>query len=137
MRPDRIIVGEVRQQEALDLLVALNSGLPGMTSIHANSASEALRKLTTLPLLAGENVGHSFVVPTVAGCIDLIVHLETSGGARRTSQIIGITGRVEGDQIESVSLFERGAGGIKWCGNEPPARHRFESAGIEVTDLVG
>jgi pilus assembly protein CpaF len=136
MRPDRIIVGEVRQHEALDLLVALNSGLPGMTSIHANSASEALRKLTTLPLLAGENVGHSFVVPTVAACIDLIVHLAKSDGLRRTHQIIGVTGRVEGDQIETVSLFERGRGGLRWCGNEAPARERFEAAGIEIAEVV-
>ncbi len=60
MRPDRIIVGEVRQEECLDLLISLNSGLPGMCSIHANSAREAIVKLCTLPLLAGENVGHRF-----------------------------------------------------------------------------
>ena len=64
MRPDRIIVGEVRQKEALDLLIALNSGLPGMCSIHANSALEAIVKLCTLPLLAGENVGHAFAQPS-------------------------------------------------------------------------
>jgi pilus assembly protein CpaF len=58
MRPSRIIVGEVRQEESLDLLIALNSGLPGMASIHANSAREAITKLCTLPLLAGENVTH-------------------------------------------------------------------------------
>ena len=136
MRPDRIIVGEVRQHEALDLLVALNSGLPGMTSIHANSASEALRKLTTLPLLAGENVGHAFVVPTVAASIDLIVHLAKSSGVRRTVQVIGVTGRVEGSQIETVSLFERDGGVLKWCGNEPPARGLFEAVGIEVGEIV-
>jgi len=52
MRPNRLIVGEIRQEECLDLLIALNSGFPGMTSLHANSAREALVKLTTLPLLA-------------------------------------------------------------------------------------
>jgi len=57
MRPSRIIVGEVRQEEALDLLIALNSGLPGMCSIHADSARDAVIKLCTLPLLAGENIG--------------------------------------------------------------------------------
>ena len=136
MRPDRIVVGEVRQHEALDLLVALNSGLPGMTSIHSNSASEALRKLTTLPLLAGENVGHSFVVPTVAACIDLIVHLAKVNGQRRTEQIIGVTGRVEGSQVETVTLFERGRMGLRWCGNEAPGRERFEAAGIEIAEVV-
>jgi pilus assembly protein CpaF len=55
MRPSRIIVGEVRAEEALDLLLALNSGLPGLCTIHANSAREALTKACTLPLLAGDN----------------------------------------------------------------------------------
>jgi pilus assembly protein CpaF len=55
MRPSRIIVGEVRAEECLDLLLALNAGLPGMCTLHANSAREALVKMCTLPLLAGEN----------------------------------------------------------------------------------
>ena len=75
MRPSRLIVGEVRQEESLDLLIALNSGLPGMCSVHANSAREAVVKLCTLPLLAGENVTDTFVVPTVAACIDLVVQI--------------------------------------------------------------
>jgi hypothetical protein len=56
MRPSRIIVGEVRAEECLDLLLALNAGLPGMCTLHANSAREALVKTCTLPLLAGENI---------------------------------------------------------------------------------
>ena len=67
MRPSRIIVGEVRQAESLDLLIALNSGLPGMCTLHAHSAREAVVKLCTLPLLAGENIGTAFVVPNVSG----------------------------------------------------------------------
>jgi pilus assembly protein CpaF len=136
MRPDRIIVGEVRQQEALDLLVALNSGLPGMTSIHANGALEALTKLTTLPLLAGENVSHSFIVPTVASSIDLIIHLSNRGGRRKTHEVIGVTGRVEGDRIETVSLWERRGDRLRWSGHEPPGRDRFEAAGIDVGGIV-
>ena len=66
MRPSRIIVGEVRAEECLDLLLALNAGLPGMCTLHANSAREALVKMCTLPLLAGENISARFVVPTVA-----------------------------------------------------------------------
>jgi pilus assembly protein CpaF len=136
MRPDRLIVGEVRQQEALDLLVALNSGIPGMTSIHANSAHEALVKLTTLPLLAGENVSHGFVVPTVASAIDVIVHLTQRGGVRRTSHVIGIGGRVEGDRIESESLWERAGGELHWTGHPPPHRERFEAAGIDLDAIL-
>jgi pilus assembly protein CpaF len=67
MWPSRIVVGEVRQEECLDLLIALNSGLPGMCTLHANSAREAVVKMCTLPLLAGENIRTAFVVPTDAG----------------------------------------------------------------------
>jgi pilus assembly protein CpaF len=127
MRPDRVIVGEVRQHEALDLLVALNSGLPGMTSIHANSALEALTKLTTLPLLAGENVSHRFVVPTVATSIDLIVHLGLEQGRRCVQQVIGVTGRVEDTVIETNSLWERRGGRLSSTGHPPPRSERFEA----------
>jgi pilus assembly protein CpaF len=136
MRPDRIIVGEVRQGEALDLLVALNSGLPGMTSLHANSAREALAKLTTLPLLAGENVTHAFVVPTVASSIDLIVHLSVQNGKRRTSQILGVSGRTEGDQIETVPVFEERGARLSWTGLQPPALERFDRIGADVMELL-
>lgn len=137
MRPDRLLVGEVRQHEALDLLIALNSGLPGMTSIHANSAQEALAKLTTLPLLAGENVTHSFILPTVASSIDLIVHLQKHLGARRAVQIVGVSGRVEGDRIETSVLFDRPAGGVlAWTGLMPPAEARFEAAGLSIRDVL-
>ena len=136
MRPDRIIVGEVRGKEAFDLLVALNSGFPGMTSIHANSAHEALVKLQTLPLLAGENVSHSFVVPTVAAAIDLIVHLGQREGRRRTMQVLGVTGRIEADRIETTSLFERSQAGLEWTGHRPPHPERFEAAGIDLTELL-
>jgi len=135
MRPDRIIVGEVRGREALDLLVALNSGLPGMTSIHANSAYEALTKLTTLPLLAGENVSHGFVVPTVASSVDLLVHLTNDSKGRKTGHILGVTGRVEGDRIETVSLFAQTGGVLRWTGHQPPAIGRFEDAGIDLQEL--
>ncbi len=137
MRPDRIIVGEVRGQEALDLLVALNSGLPGMTSVHANSAHEAVTKLTTLPLLAGENVGHSFVVPTVATSIDLVVHLGNVRGRRRVVQLLGVTGRTEGERVETVSLWERRGDALVWTGQQPPRLERFAAAGVDVRELTG
>lgn len=132
MRPDRLLVGEVRQREALDLLVALNSGLPGMTSIHANSATEAVVKLATLPLLAGENVTHAFVVPTVAASIDVVVHLTLARGSRFATEIRGVTGRVEGDRIETIPLWERRGGEFVWSGHKPPAPERFQAAGIDI-----
>ncbi|MDQ3646464.1 MAG: Flp pilus assembly complex ATPase component TadA [Actinomycetota bacterium] len=136
MRPDRIIVGEVRQKEALDLLVALNSGLPGMTSIHANTAVEALTKLTTLPLLAGENVSHAFVVPTVAGCIDVIVHLERDHARRRVGHVLGVTGRVEGSVIETTVILERRSGHLCWSGQPPPRLERFDAIGADVLRIL-
>ena len=74
MRPSHLIVGEIREAESLDLLIALNSGLPGMGTIHANSAKDALAKLQTLPLLASSNISQDFIAPMIASCIDLVVH---------------------------------------------------------------
>src|SRR4051794_9880597 len=101
MRPSRIIVGEVRAEECLDLLLALNAGVPGMCTLHANSAREALVKMCTLPLLAGENVSGRFVVPTVAASIDLVVHLGIDEhGVRRVNETVGVPGRGGGDGEE-------------------------------------
>ena len=121
MRPDRLIVGEIRGAEALDLLIALNSGLPAMTSVHANSSSDALVKLTTLPLLSAENITESFVIPTIARCVDLVVHLAWEGRQRVVAEVIAVTGRVEGRQIEMVPMFRRESGTLAWTGNPPPA----------------
>ncbi|MFL6090079.1 MAG: CpaF family protein [Aeromicrobium sp.] len=107
MRPSRLIIGEVRGAECLDLLLALNSGLPGMATIHASSARQALVKACTLPLLAGANIGAGFVVPTVASCVDLVVHLVLEqDGSRRVAEVVRVPGRVEGDVIETETVFE-------------------------------
>ncbi len=88
MRPSRLVVGEVREAEALDLLIALNSGLPGLCTIHANSAADAMLKLSTLPLLSGQNIPSEFVQPTIAACIDYVVHCELDKeGHRSISEI--------------------------------------------------
>lgn len=106
MRPDRLVVGEVREAEALDLLIALNSGLPGMSSVHANSAHDALVKLTTLPLLAGRNIDSAFVVPTVASCVDLVVHCELGpSGRRRVVEILAPTGPGADGGIATQRVF--------------------------------
>ncbi len=137
MRPSRIIVGEVRAEECLDLLLALNAGLPGMCTIHANSAREALVKLCTLPLLAGENISARFVVPTVAASVDLVVHLGIDPhGVRRVNEIIGVPGRVENDIIETEPIFERHADGLVRAGGMPPRPQLFERVGIDVHRLL-
>jgi pilus assembly protein CpaF len=139
MRPSRLIVGEVRQEECLDLLIALNSGLPGMCTLHANSAREALVKMCTLPLLAGENVSASFVVPTVASSVDLVVHLGMdAAGQRHVREIVGVTGRVEGDVIETTDLFTSRRGRLERGDGYPPRPERYEAASIDlITTLEG
>jgi pilus assembly protein CpaF len=121
MRPSRIIVGEVREAEALDLLIALNSGLPGMGTIHANSARDAITKLQTLPLLAGENISHKFIAPTVASAIDLVIQVSlATDGTRRIVEIARVTGRYENDRAEIENIwrwngekYEKGLGTLR------------------------
>jgi len=112
MRPSQLVVGEIREAESLDLLIALNSGIPGMATIHANSARDAVSKLQTLPLLAGENISHEFIAPIVASAIDLVVHTtiaressHSRAGVRRVVEICAITGRVENNRVETEPLF--------------------------------
>jgi pilus assembly protein CpaF len=137
MRPGRIIVGEVRQAESLDLLIALNSGLPGMCTLHANSAREAVTKMCTLPLLAGSNVSASFVVPTVAASVDLVVHLGLEGdGHRRVREIVALPGRVEGEVVEIADLFLRRGGELVRTDGFPPHAERFERAGYDLGQLL-
>lgn len=139
MRPGRIIVGEVRQEESLDLLIALNSGLPGMCTVHANSAREAVVKMCTLPLLAGPNVSSSFVVPTVASSIDIVVHLGLDAdGTRRVREIVGLPGRAEGEVVEVSDLFVRDArGDLVRADGFPPHPERFARAGHDLSMLLG
>lgn len=109
MRPDRLVVGEVRDAEALDLLLALNTGVPGAATIHANSAREALAKLAALPLLAGRNIDAGFVVPAVAASVHLVVHCERdAAGRRRVAEIVAPTGVVDG-AVAARTLYRAAA----------------------------
>ncbi len=137
MRPSRIVVGEVRQAESLDLLIALNSGLPGMCTVHANSAREAVTKMCTLPLLAGENVAARFVVPTVAASVDLVVHLSLERDGRRVvREVAAVPGRVEEDVVEIADIFVRRDGELRRADGFPPHAERFERAGFDVAALL-
>ncbi len=137
MRPSRIIIGEVRAAECLDLLLALNAGLPGMASIHANSARQALVKMCTLPLLAGDNIGSRFVVPTVAASVDLVVHTGIDGeGVRAVREIVAVTGRVENGLIESEPVFVRRDGRLERGHGVPLRREAFEQAGIDLDEAL-
>ena len=107
MRPDRLVVGEVRDAEALDLLLALNTGVPGAATLHANSAREALRKLGALPLLAGRNIDAGFVLPAIAASVDLVAHCaQDASGRRRVVEIVAPTGRVVDGVVEADTVYE-------------------------------
>lgn len=137
MRPDRLVVGEVREAESLDLLIALNSGLPGACSIHANNAADALVKLCTLPLLAGRNIDASFVQPTVAGCVDLVVHCELDRfGHRRVREIVAPTGRVVDGIVESTVIFHRVADELVATGQVPERLEKFTRAKLNPEVVV-
>jgi pilus assembly protein CpaF len=137
MRPSRIVVGEVRSEECLDLLLALNSGLPGLATVHANSAREALVKLCTLPLLAGENISARFVVPTVASCVDIVVHLAIDDeGRRRVREIVSVPGRVERDIIEIEPIFASPHDELERAQGIPRRLERFAQARIDVHRIL-
>lgn len=109
MRPDRIVVGEVRDAEALDLVLALNTGVPGAGTVHANSAAEALEKLALLPLLAGRNIDRAFIAPALATSISYVVHCRReSDGSRRIAEVIAPTGEVAAGRILSSPVYRIG-----------------------------
>lgn len=137
MRPTRLVVGEVRQGEALDLLVAMNSGMPAMATLHANSARETVTKLCTLPLLAGRNIDASFVVPTVAGCVDLVIHLTTQAAGRRVNEIVALSGRVENGVVETADLFRSDGSALRRASGYPSTRDRFARHGFDIATLLG
>ena len=94
--------------------------------------------MCTLPLLAGENIGAGFVVPTVAWSVDLVVHLAFEGdGARRVREVVAVTGRVENGIIESEPVFSRRDGQLVRGSGMPMRREAFETAGIDLDDVLG
>jgi pilus assembly protein CpaF len=108
MRPDRIVIGEVRGPEALDLLTALNTGHEGaLSTLHANSAADALSRLETLALMAGVGLPHEAIAEQVQRGVDLVVHVERRpDGSRRVAEI-GEVVRVAG----ATAVRALGAGG--------------------------
>jgi pilus assembly protein CpaF len=106
MRPDRIIVGEVRGAETLDMLQAMNTGHDGsLTTIHANSPRDALRRIEMLVLMAGVELPVKAIREQVAGGFDLLVHISRLvDGSRRVTQVTEIAG-MEGDVISLQDLF--------------------------------
>jgi pilus assembly protein CpaF len=108
MRPDRIVIGEVRGQEALDLLSALNTGHDGaLSTVHANSPADALSRLETLALMAGVGLPHVAVAEQVQRGIDLVVHLERrSDGARVVTEIAEVVRAAGTTAVRTIDVID-------------------------------
>jgi pilus assembly protein CpaF len=117
MRPDRIIVGEVRGEEALDMLQAMNTGHEGsLTTIHANTPRDALSRLETMVAMANLNIPESAIRRQIASAIDVVIQIgRMSDGARKILSIAEITG-MEGDVVTMQDIFVFRKRGIKETG---------------------
>jgi len=146
MRPDRIVVGECRGGEALDMLQAMNTGHEGsMTTLHANNTREGLSRLETMVLMAGMELPHRAIREQIAAAIDLIIQLERlRDGSRRVVAITEIQG-MEGDVITTADIFkfeqvgfENGKviGRLRPTGIRPKFIDRIEQAGIHLPASV-
>jgi pilus assembly protein CpaF len=142
MRPDRIIVGEARGAEALDMLQAMNTGHDGsMTTIHSNGPRDTLRRIETMVLMAGLDLPLRAIREQVASAIELVVHLERlRDGTRQVVQVAEVQG-MEGESIVMQDLFEfeqtgirngRVLGKLKSTGLRPKFSEKFEVSGIEL-----
>ena len=144
MRPDRIIVGEVRGQEAFDMLQAMNTGHEGsLSTIHANSPRDALMRLETMVAMAGMDIPSEFIRRFIASAINLVIHMaRLADGSRKIISIQEITG-MEGNIITLQEIFsfrqeridEQGKirGRFIFHGVRPRFIEKFGPAGIKIS----
>jgi pilus assembly protein CpaF len=144
MRPDRIIVGEVRGAEALDMLQAMNTGHEGsLTTVHCNSPRDGLSRLETMVLMAGYDLPVRAIRQQIASALDVIVHLDRLGdGSRRVTHVSEVQG-MEGDVITLQDIFRftfaaggresaQSSGRLQPTGLRPKLVEKLKEAGIEV-----
>ena len=143
MRPDRIIIGEVRGAETLDMLQAMNTGHEGsMTTVHANSPRDALRRVENMVSMAGLNYPVRAIREQISSALNILIHLgRTTGGARKVVEISEITG-MESDTICLHEIFrfdqkgedENGNafGDFEVCGVRPRLLSKFKAHGVEM-----
>jgi pilus assembly protein CpaF len=143
MRPDRIIVGESRGAEALDMLQAMNTGHDGsMTTVHANTTRDAFSRLETMVMMASQHVPDKVIRQQLASAINIVVHCNRlADGSRRVTGIAEVVG-VENDMVEMQDIFEfertgispRGkvVGMFRGNGNTPICMERLKSYGIHL-----
>ncbi|MAU13802.1 MAG: type II secretion system protein E [Anaerolineaceae bacterium] len=150
MRPDRIVVGEVRSGEALDMLQAMNTGHDGsLTTVHANSPRDAVARLETLVLMAGMDLPVLVVRSQIAAAIDMFVQqARLKDGSRKVVQVTEVLG-MEGDQITLMDLFlyqtpdqvnngysHEGGGELAPTGFPPGFLHRLEQYGFRLPKSI-
>ena len=148
MRPDRIVVGECRGGEALDMLQAMNTGHAGsLSTLHANSPRDAMTRLETMVLMAGIEFPLTAIRQQIAGAIDLVVQIgRLRDGSRRITQICEV-GRLRGDEIEVIPIFEfdysqgvdrdgRVLGALRPTGYRPAFVDHIHDMGIEFEDRI-
>jgi pilus assembly protein CpaF len=144
MRPDRIVVGEVRGPEALDMLQALNTGHDGsLSTLHANSPRDALARLETMVLMAGYDLPLRAIRQQIASALDVIIHIERMhDGTRKVTSITEVQ-RMESDVITLQELFrfkvDAGASGhsvgaLVGTGLRPSFGEKFEKRGVKLPD---
>jgi pilus assembly protein CpaF len=142
MRPDRIIVGEVRSAEALDMLQAMNTGHEGsLTTVHANSPRDALARLETMILMAGTNLPNRAMREQISSALDLIVQVSRlSDGTRRITSVVEVTGMEEAViAVQEIYRFRRRGvapdgtvlGDFEPTGIRPAFTERLRLAGVE------
>jgi pilus assembly protein CpaF len=143
MRPDRIIVGEVRGAESLDMLQAMNTGHDGsLCTVHANAPRDALARIETMVLMAGFDLPVRAIRQQVASALDLIVHLERlEDGSRKVTCITEVQ-RMESDVITLQDLFEFKidqvtsdrvvVGSLRSTGLRPAFLNKFEKHGVTL-----
>lgn len=143
MRPDRIIIGEVRGSETLDMLQAMNTGHEGsMTTVHANNPRDALRRLENMVSMAGLNYPVHAIREQISSALDLIIHLDRlAGGRRKVVEVVEITG-MEGETIclhdlfhfrqEGVDIDGNAYGDFEVCGVRPHLLNKLKAYGIEM-----
>ena len=146
MRPDRIIVGEIRDDAALDMLQAMNTGHDGsMTTLHSNSPRDTLSRLETMTLMAGMELPVRAVREQIASAINLVIHQERMrDGSRRVTNITEVSG-MEGDVITTTDIFifeqtgfENGKvlGRLRPSGLRPKFMDKLEGAGIHLPPSI-
>src|SRR5450755_614580 len=143
MRPDRIVVGEVRGEEALDMLQAMNTGHDGsLTTVHANNPRDAISRLEVMVSMANANINVRSIRQQVASAVDLFVQISRmSDGSRRVTHLTECVG-MEGDQVttQDIFVFERSGiskdgrvtGRFRGTGVRPKFSERLKAAGIEL-----